>query len=395
MRKIFVLAVLLCLGSVIFAEGAWEPATLPPFPHPGIKNIPYQSYNINGAKVYAIDLDIVEGKYGRTFLFDERGGENFNIRLGMDYEIVDTWEGGMGEYEYIKVFVWNKDNPNKKYGVICEKIDNKTEIAGVMFQYIHRMSENVVQRHGKLLTRADINSLGGNALYNYYNKFNIVKEEAGIGDILKSNGFSFYYDKDKNLIINDYNGPEGTVTIPEKINNIPVTSIDEAAFFHKNLTSIIFPSGIKKIGKMAFTGNSLTNINLPQSLTHIEYGAFSSNKLTELVLPNSMVFIANSAFIDNAIKTLVLPQNITSIESGTFMMNKLTNVTIPAKVKRIGYQAFAENPLVKITIGENVQLDVKNLGKGAFPNEFDDFYNSNGKKAGTYTYSEGRWTIGK
>jgi len=395
MRKIFVLVVLFCLQSIVYAEGAWEPATLPVFPYPGIKNVPYQSYDVNGVKLYAIDLDILEGKYGRAFLFEEGGEQNYNIRLGMDYEIVGDWEAGLGQVEYIKVLVWNKDNPNKKYGVICEKIDNKTKIAGVMFWYIYRTSENVIQRHGRLLIQDDINSLGGNALNNYYKKFNIIKDDAGTNDILKSNGFSFYYANDKSVIINDYNGSGGTVTIPEKINNNPVTSIDEKAFFHKNLTNIIFPSSLKTIGKMAFTGNSLTNIKLPQSLTRIEYGAFSSNKLTELTLPNSIVFIASSAFIENAIKTLVLPQNITSIESGTFMMNKLTSVTIPAKVKKIGYQAFEDNPLVKITIGENVQLEVKSWGKGAFPNGFDDFYNSNGKKAGTYTYSEGKWTIGK
>ena len=42
-----------------------------------------------------------------------------------------------------------------------------------------------------------------------------------------------------------------------------------------------------------------------------------------------------------------------------------------------------------IQVGENVDLDNNNP---TFPNNFDDFYNSQGRRAGTYTFSNGRWS---
>jgi hypothetical protein len=33
-------------------------------------------------------------------------------------------------------------------------------------------------------------------------------------------------------------------------------------------------------------------------------------------------------------------------------------------------------------------------GSTSFDNRFDNFYNNNGKGAGTYTYQDGQWTTG-
>jgi hypothetical protein len=83
-----------------------------------------------------------------------------------------------------------------------------------------------------------------------------------------------------------------------------------------------------------------------------------------------------------------------------FGKNQLTSVTIPASVTIIGAMAFTENQLTSIAIGANVSLRVTAYDAQLFPsdelfpsfdNGFDEFYNNNGKKAGTYTYRNGQW----
>jgi hypothetical protein len=71
---------------------------------------------------------------------------------------------------------------------------------------------------------------------------------------------------------------------------------------------------------------------------------------------------------------------------------------IPNSVTEIGTTAFYGSPLTSVTIGANVSLLLESdaflakLLTPAFGQSFSDFYDGNGKKAGTYTYSNGRWS---
>ena len=59
-------------------------------------------------------------------------------------------------------------------------------------------------------------------------------------------------------------------------------------------------------------------------------------------------------------------------------------------VTTISDWAFSGNELTCVTIGKNVKLEG---GKyPSFPNRFDAYYNRNRKKAGTYTYTNGKWS---
>jgi hypothetical protein len=80
-------------------------------------------------------------------------------------------------------------------------------------------------------------------------------------------------------------------------------------------------------------------------------------------------------------------KRVTAINHQAFYDNQLTSVTIPRGVTSIGNQAFASNQLTSVTIGANVDMY-----NSSFDNNLRYYYNINGKRAGTYTYSGGRWT---
>jgi hypothetical protein len=84
-------------------------------------------------------------------------------------------------------------------------------------------------------------------------------------------------------------------------------------------------------------------------------------------------------------------RKVVRISYRAFQSKKLTRVTIPNSVTEIGHAAFSRNPLTSVTIGADVLLS----SSSSFDNGFDEFYDSNGKKAETYTYSDGKWTYGQ
>ena len=113
----------------------------------------------------------------------------------------------------------------------------------------------------------------------------------------------------------------------------------------------------------------------------------------------NVIFIGAHAFSNKNLTDVTIPNSVTSIRAHAFSYNKLTSVIIPNSVTAISADAFVRNLITRITIGANVQFqqykDFNGIttNKVAFDNAFDDFYIKQGRKAGTYTYSDGRWNM--
>ena len=161
------------------------------------------------------------------------------------------------------------------------------------------------------------------------------------------------------------------------------------------------PDGVIEIASRAFAGtptaSQIERISLPNGLVTIGGSAFMCASLTSVIIPDSVKEIGSHAFYENNLTSVTISTNITSIEIWTFYGNRLTSVIIPSNVTSIGSMAFCNNKLTSITIGANVTMgNIYHDGGGytinnGFDNDFDDFYNLNGKRAGTYTYTNGRW----
>jgi hypothetical protein len=196
-----------------------------------------------------------------------------------------------------------------------------------------------------------------------------------------------------------------------------ITITSAGVFFNNKLTSVTIPTGVTHIGWYSFERNQLTNITIPDSVTYINTRAFNENKLTSIIIPAGVTSIGDNAFANNQLTSVTIPNSvaslkmgafannrltsiiigngITSIEPMTFQDNQLTSITIPAGVKTIEGWAFTDNQLTSVTIGSNVLLGTEGLNGilPAFDDGFDNFYNANGKRAGTYIFNNGNWTI--
>ena len=119
-----------------------------------------------------------------------------------------------------------------------------------------------------------------------------------------------------------YLGDEEIVTIPSI-----VTEIGDGAFADKaDITQVIFPETVKKIGRCAFMScHNLETINLEHVDEEISDGAFADcQSLVFVKLSPNLKTIGMEAFAKTAIEEIVIPGSVKSIGERAFIWcNKL------------------------------------------------------------------------
>ena len=232
---------------------------------------------------------------------------------------------------------------------------------------------------------------------------------------------------DNTVVVTKYLGSEEKVTIPETVENYPVTEIADAAYYQANLTDVIIPDSVEKIGYWAFARcENMNGIYLPKSVQYIENYAFDDNRQLLIMfesdsLPETggkewnryadcvmsvdrygiadgeyyycitknneatigayygneknveipvqiqgapVVMISGTFASNENLENVKLPENLKEIGKNTFYYCKnLRNIDIPQSVVNIGAYAFYSCKNIEKVI---VPDKVKNIGEGAF-----------------------------
>ena len=124
-------------------------------------------------------------------------------------------------------------------------------------------------------------------------QFNSCSNEE-IGDGIY-NGFCYYEYQDSISIIG-YSGDEkNNLSIPDTINDKPVTEISEYAFNNAGLTGTLeIPSTVITLAEGALQENNISELVLNEGLVFIDIQAINELPITELRLPDSVEFVAEN-----------------------------------------------------------------------------------------------------
>lgn len=134
---------------------------------------------------------------------------------------------------------------------------------------------------------------------------------------------TYFVNYDNTVMITGYTKTiEGELVIPDEIDGMPVTAIEEQAFLSCGMTSVKIPDTVTEIGKSAF--NSCT-------------------KLNSIVIPKGITKIENDTFAACAFDSFIIPETITEIGSNAFCYcSELTSIVIPETVIKIGDAVFSD-----------------------------------------------------
>ncbi len=178
-----------------------------------------------------------------------------------------------------------------------------------------------------------------------------------------------------NLITNEatltsYYGEATDITVPDTVDNYPVTAIGNYAFSWSNLISVVIPGSIKKIDYGAFCySESLTSVEIGEGVQYLgEYAFEECYALTEVSFPDSLTWIGTDVLFETAFandpdnwdngllyvgRHLVLADETVSgevtVRDGTltvagrafYPLEGITAVKLPDGLVGIGYEAFA------------------------------------------------------
>ena len=176
------------------------------------------------------------------------------------------------------------------------------------------------------------------------------------------NDYVTFNDNGKKTLIS-YLGDESNIVVPSDVEVV----YDYAFYENRNLTSVVIPDGVAKIGASAFSYcENLTSLSMPSAMDNIGNWAFANcNKLVSIVIPNGVTVIGDYAFnCCESLTSVTLPTTLEKIEIWAFSnCTSLTQIVIPTSVTAIRGAAFwGCTALTQITIPSAV----KEIGSDTF-----------------------------
>ncbi|MCC8161014.1 MAG: leucine-rich repeat protein, partial [Oscillospiraceae bacterium] len=100
-------------------------------------------------------------------------------------------------------------------------------------------------------------------------------------------------------VLYEYNGTETDVTVPETVDDIPITIIDSDVFAKSGITSIILPDTVTSVYSDAFKRcTSLISVRLSSGMTELNSIFDSCIRLESVYIPSSITTIEDGIFAD-------------------------------------------------------------------------------------------------
>ena len=152
-------------------------------------------------------------------------------------------------------------------------------------------------------------------------------------------------------------GGNAEYTIPSN-----VKAFGASSFEGSNIQKIVFPDGLKYIGKSAFASSKLTSAKIPSSVETISNYAFSNCPLTEVTLPEGLTVIASGAFSDTSLASVVIPNSVQKISDYAFLYSLLSKVDLCESVTEVSQSAFFSSRIETVVLPNSLT----NIGKSAF-----------------------------
>lgn len=173
------------------------------------------------------------------------------------------------------------------------------------------------------------------------------------------------------LTLDAFNKISGEVEIPSEVKDgngktYKVVELWQGIFeFKRDITKVIVPEGVTKIGPGAFAGSGVESVILPSSLLEIKFTAFNGcKKLSSITIPEGVTKVEYHTFERcESLRSVTLPNSIVTIEESAFeYCSKLRSIELPSSVKEIGKRAFIGCSLEELP---NIQ-GVKVINEQAF-----------------------------
>lgn len=159
---------------------------------------------------------------------------------------------------------------------------------------------------------------------------------------------------DGSVLIHYYIGFDDNVTVPAYIENKPVSTIGERAFYGTDIKSVSISEGITALGdEVFFYCYKLESAVLPESIKQVGTGVFRDcMKLKSVTFTQGKGKLGLYMFYGCVSLTEVnLPQNADKVETGMFgYCTSLREITIPSSVRIINGYAFYSSGLVSVDL---------------------------------------------
>lgn len=192
-------------------------------------------------------------------------------------------------------------------------------------------------------------------------------ETTAISDVTATDAVLLKYNKhDTYVEITGFRADETDIVLPDTIDGLPVTTIQEGAFFSSQLTSIYIPESVTQIGGIAFQACAdLQRIEVDEhnpAYTSVDGVLYDKEEKILYAYPNAL------AENENTLKSSYsVPDGVETIAQGVFFYNQsLTNLTLPHSIQVLEADAFSDTALRDIYY-DGTQADWNAIAKkGAY-----------------------------